>query len=106
MIRHVVLMNFRPDLAPARIDEAVARFLAMRDKTGEAGTIEHGINNSAEGLDQGFTHCFLIGFPDQAGRDRYLAHPAHKEFAAYVMPLLANGLVVDFEASSAAHKAA
>ena len=106
MIRHVVLMAFRPDLPPATVNEAIARFFALREQAGEIQSMEHGVNNSTEGLDQGFTHCFLIHFTDKAARDRYLAHPAHKEFVGYVMPLLANGLVVDFEPSSAAKKAA
>ena len=106
MIRHIVLMKFRSDLAANTVAKAVEKFFALRETTGEMQSIEHGLNNSAEGLDHGFTHCFLINFADEAARERYLKNPAHLEYVAYILPMLADGLVVDFTPASAVRKAA
>jgi hypothetical protein len=45
---------------------------------------------------QGFTHCFLVTFGDEAGRDAYLPHPAHQEFVALVAAHRENVLVLDY----------
>ncbi|MGE3622595.1 MAG: Dabb family protein [Bdellovibrionales bacterium] len=102
MLRHIVLMTFQNELGEEEIAEAVERFFDLRETIEEVKAMEHGMNISVEGLDQGFTHCFLLDFDDEAARDRYLAHPAHQDFVGYVMPLLANGLVVDFMPKSSA----
>jgi len=106
MIRHIVLMKFRSDLAANTVTKAIEKFFALRETTGEMQTMEHGLNSSEEGLDHGYTHCFLINFTDEAALQRYLKHSAHQEFVATIMPMLADGLVVDFTPASAARKAA
>ena len=60
--------------------------------------LEWGTNVSPEGLDQGFTHCFLVTFEDVAARDAYLPHPAHVAFGALLQPHLERVLVVDYAA--------
>jgi len=46
-----------------------------------------------EGLDQGFTHCFIVSFDGPEGRDAYLIHPAHQAFCRrYLDPSLEEGL--------------
>ncbi len=58
--------------------------------------LEWGTNNSPEGLNQGFTHCFLVTFESKDDRDAYLPHPAHQEFVTLLRPYLKEALVVDF----------
>ncbi len=47
-------------------------------------------------MDQGFTHCFFLTFKNEADRDAYLPHPAHKEFGALLGPVLDKVLVIDY----------
>ena len=59
---------------------------------------EWGRNSSPEGLDQGFTHCFIVSFDGPEGRDAYLPHPAHQAFCRrYLDPSLEKACVVDFQ---------
>jgi hypothetical protein len=44
---------------------------------GTVRSFEWGTNNSPEGHDKGFTHCFCLTFDTEADRDAYLPHPAH-----------------------------
>ena len=57
---------------------------------------EHGTNVSPENLAQGFTHCFMVSFDDESGRDAYLPHPAHQEFVKLLDGKIEKVLVVDF----------
>jgi len=58
---------------------------------------EMGPNISTEGLSKGFTHCYVVTFKDQQGRDEYLPHPAHKAFVEKLRPILEEAFVVDYE---------
>lgn len=47
----------------------------------------------------GFTHVFLMEFENEEQRDYYQTKdPVHKEFIKTVMPMVKNGLGVDFVA--------
>jgi hypothetical protein len=95
-LRHVVLFAFRDDAPDERIRAVVAAFAALRDAIPGIVDLEWGINDSPEGLAQGFTHCFLVTFEDAAARDVYLPHPAHVAFGTLLQPYLDSALVVDY----------
>jgi hypothetical protein len=56
----------------------------------------HGPYDSAEGLNDGFTHGFIMTFDSPASRDAYLPHPVHEDVKEIVVPLLARLVVFDF----------
>jgi hypothetical protein len=56
----------------------------------------HGPYDSAEGLNDGYTHGFIMTFESPAARDAYLPHPVHEEVKALVIPHLARVVVFDF----------
>lgn len=95
-LRHLVLFRFGTDAPPEQVAELIAQFGGLATLIPEVLGFEAGANISSEGLDQGYTHCFLIRFEDEAARDRYLQHPAHQSFVAAVTPRLEQALVVDF----------
>jgi hypothetical protein len=95
-LRHVVLFKFKDGTAEADIQKVVDAFTALPSKIDVIKSIEWGTNNSPEGLDQGFTHCFFLTFASEADRDIYLPHPDHKAFGAVLGPHLDKVLVVDY----------
>lgn len=95
-LRHVVLFKFKDGTAEADIQKVVDAFIALPSKIDVIKSIEWGTNNSPEGLDQGFTHCFFLTFASEADRDIYLPHPDHKAFGAVLGPHLDKVLVVDY----------
>ncbi|HEX8296717.1 MAG TPA: Dabb family protein [Chthoniobacteraceae bacterium] len=96
-IRHVVHFKFKKDATPAQIKAVVDGFSALNGKIDVVESIEWGTNNSPEGLDKGFTHCWVVTFKDSKARDAYIVHPAHKAFVAdLIKPALEEALVVDF----------
>ena len=96
--RHVVAFKFKETATDAQIQEIIEGFGKLQDDIPEIIAFEHGTNVSPEGLDQGFTHVFLVTFKDKAGLAVYLPHPAHKTFVEKLLPLLEEPFVVDYVA--------
>jgi hypothetical protein len=96
VLRHVVLFKFKDEASAEDIKKVEEAFMALPSKIKEIQAIEWGINNSPEGLDQGFTHCFFLTFASEEDRAVYLPHPDHKAFGAILGPHLDKVLVVDY----------
>jgi hypothetical protein len=95
-IRHVVHFKFKKDATPEQIKKITDEFAALKSKIDAVESIEWGTNVSPEGLDKGFTHCWIVSFKTAKDRDTYLVHPAHKAFVDILKPVLDEPLVVDF----------
>ena len=81
-VRHVVVFRYKPDASPEKIRQITEAFAALKDQIPGVLAFEHGVNNSPEKLNQGFTHVYQLTFTNAAARDAYLVHPAHKAFGA------------------------
>jgi len=95
-VRHVVHFKFKKDATPEQIDNVCKEFAALPTKIKEIESFEWGTNNSPEGLDKGYKHCWVIGFKSAKDRDVYLKHSAHEAFVTIAKPILEDVLVVDF----------
>ncbi|MDZ4288102.1 MAG: Dabb family protein [Prosthecobacter sp.] len=96
--RHVVLFKFKDSATPEQVQAIEKGFIELTKKVETVKSFEWGTNVSPEGLNDGFTHCFLVTFADKAGLDVYLPHPAHAEFVSKLKPVLDKACVVDFVA--------
>lgn len=81
-VRHVVVFKYKDGATDAQIKEITDAFRDLKDKIPGIIAFEHGVNNSPEGLNQGFTHVYLLTFEDEEARDVYLPHPEHEAFGA------------------------
>ena len=95
-IRHVVCFKFKEDATDAQIRKVEKAFAGLKKKIPEIKGLEWGVNNSPEGLNKGFTHCFIVTFADEKGREIYLPHPDHKAFVEVLKPILDDVFVIDF----------
>jgi hypothetical protein len=95
-IRHVVHFKFKKEATPEQIQKVTDEFAALKKKIDVVELLEWGTNVSPEGLDKGFTHCWIVSFKTAKDRDAYLVHPAHKAFVAVLKPILEEPFVVDF----------
>lgn len=100
MLRHLVLLKFKAEAAPAEVEAIVQAFVALRESIDVVRSLEWGTDVSPEGLARGFTHAFQLSFADAAARDAYLPHPAHRAFVDRLQPLLADVLVIDYESDA------
>jgi lysophospholipase L1-like esterase len=95
-LRHVVLVKFKSDTTKEQIKEVEEAFAQLPKKIDVISGFEWGTNNSPEMLAQGYTHCYLISFRDEKGRETYLPHPEHKKFVEIALPRIESVLVVDY----------
>ena len=102
MIRHIVLVRFRPEITGAEKSAIYAELESLRELVPGFLGASYGPNVSPEGLGRGFVDGFAMDFTDAAARDAYLVHPAHKAAGARLVAALEGGIeglvVFDMEA--------
>jgi hypothetical protein len=91
MIRHVVLVKLKAGLSQAEIDAVFAPLAALKDVLPGMLGFGAGANVSPEGMNRGYSHAFMVDFPDAAARDAYLDHPAHKAAGAKLVEATEGG---------------
>jgi len=100
MIRHFGVFKFHPAIDEARISECFAAMEGMVGKIAGLLDFEHGPYQSDEGLNDGFTHGFIMTFDSAESRDAYLPHPIHEAVKDIVVPCLERVIVFDFAVGS------
>lgn len=96
LLRHVVLFKFTDAATKEQVKQVEEAFKALPTKIKAIKDFEWGTNNSPEGLEQGYTHCFFLSFASEKDRDVYLPHPDHKAFGEVLKPYLDKVLVIDY----------
>lgn len=96
VLRHAVFFSFKEEASDEDVQSVADAFAALPSKIDAIIDFSWGTNNSPEGLDDGFTHCFLLTFQDEAGRAKYLPHPDHKAFGDVLRPHMKDVFVIDW----------
>lgn len=94
---HIVLIKFKEGTTPEQADQIFDEFLDISETIPGIENFVSGPNTSPEGLNQGFTHAFVMTFENSMARDTYLLHPEHKRVNALAGVIFESVLVVDFE---------
>ena len=95
-VKHYGVFQFKDGVSDAQIDEC---FSSMRGMVGQIpGLLDFacGSYDSAEGLNDGFTHGFIMTFESPRARDDYLPHECHERVKKIVVPHLERFVVFDF----------
>ena len=97
-VRHIVVFKYKAGASEEQVREVTKAFVALQTKIPGIVSLEHGVNNSPEKHNQGFTHVYQVTFTNAAARDAYLPHPAHKAFGELLARLgvLESVFVVDY----------
>lgn len=98
MVRHFGVFKFKENIQADEIAECFRRMKSMVGRIEGLMDMEYGPYQSEEGLNQGFTHGFIMTFMSAAARDAYLPHAIHVEVKDYVVPKLEQAIVFDFVA--------
>ena len=106
VLRHVVMFKFKESASKSDVTTIVEAFAKLPEKIDSIKDFEWGTNNSPEGLNKDLTHCFIITFADETGREKYLPHEAHKAFVEILKPHMADVCVIDFWNKPAPEKVA
>mgnify|MGYP000694554679 CR=1 FL=1 len=96
MVRHYGVFQFKTEITQEQIDECFREMVGMVGQIPGLLSMEHGPYESSEGLNDGYTHGFIMTFASPQARDEYLPHPIHEEVKAIVVPCLERVVVFDF----------
>jgi hypothetical protein len=101
-VRHIVIFKYRAGATAEQIQQVTDAFAALKETIPGIVSFEHGVNNSPEGKNMGFTHVYQLTFRDAAARDRYLPHPEHVKFGELLgrLGILEDAFVVDYAPGS------
>lgn len=92
MIRHIVLVKFRPEVADAQIDAIFADLAAIHAKLPGVLDIRAGRSESPEQIERGYLHGFTVDFSDWADLAAYQDHPDHRRVGASLVASAIGGL--------------
>jgi Stress responsive A/B Barrel Domain len=96
-VQHMVVVKFKPDVSEKAIAQLLDDLRVFWSKTAGITYYAAGSYSSPEGLNQGYTHGFLVTFDNPAARDAYLRDPEHEKVVTRVLPMLDGLLAFDFE---------
>jgi hypothetical protein len=96
-MRHLVVFKYKQGTTADQIQQVTSAFSELKRNIPGIVSFEHGINNSPEGKNLGFTHVYLLTFQDAQARDDYLPHPEHQKFVTrYVHEFVEDAFVIDY----------
>jgi hypothetical protein len=78
MIRHIVLIRFKPELSDTMITALFDELYAIKDKLPGVLDITSGKSESPEQMERGYMHGFTVDFVDWDALQAYQDHPDHK----------------------------
>lgn len=92
MIRHIVLVRFRPEVTHDTIAEILADLQAIEGKVPGLLSIASGRSESPEKIERGYMHGFTVDFADWAALEAYQQHPDHRRVGAALVAHAEGGL--------------
>jgi len=95
-VHHMVLLRFKPSATNDKVQALWAALAALKQELPGIVYFAAGPYASPEGLNQGFTHGFLMTFVNAAARDSYLIHAEHEKVKQDFLPDVENVVVFDF----------
>lgn len=92
MIRHIVLIRFRPEITETTIAGLFADLHAIKAKLPGVLAITAGRSESPEHMERGYMHGFVADFADWAASSAYQDHPDHKRIGAALVAAAIGGI--------------
>lgn len=101
MIRHIVLVRFKPEVSETRVAEIFGALPKLSAKLSGVINFTCGRSESPEKMERGFMHGFTIDFSSWEALANYADDPDHKVFGGQLVGNAVGGvdgiLVFDLE---------
>jgi len=92
MIRHIVLIKFKPDVSEDTISGLFAELRDIEKHVSGIRAITSGRSESPEKIERGYMHGFVVDFDDWEALERYQTHPDHKALGGKLVANAIGGL--------------
>ena len=92
MIRHIVLIRFRPEVSDADVAGLFAALPGLAARLPGVRGFAAGRSESPEQIERGYLHGFTIDFDGWDALATYQADPDHKAFGASLVAHAAGGI--------------
>ena len=92
MIRHIVLLRFRPAVSEDQIAGLFTKLHQIDGKIPGLLAITSGKSESPEKIERGYMHGFVVDFADWAALQAYQDHPDHKALGAGLVAAAEGGI--------------
>jgi hypothetical protein len=92
MIKHIVLIRARPDVAAAELQSIFAELAALRGRLPGLRAVTFGRSDSPEKIERGYTHALMAEFDDWAALKVYAEDAAHQAAGAKLVAATQGGI--------------
>jgi Stress responsive A/B Barrel Domain len=92
MIRHIVLIKFKPDMSEAAIAAIFSDLHAIKNVLPGVLSITSGRSQSPEQIERGYMHGFIADFVTWETLQAYQDHPDHKRVGAALIAAAIGGI--------------
>ncbi|MEM6637186.1 MAG: Dabb family protein [Pseudomonadota bacterium] len=92
MIRHIVLVKFKPEVGPELVDDIFAELHRIKAKLPGVLSITSGRSESPEKIERGYMHGFVADMADWSALQAYQDHPDHKRLGARLVENAVGGI--------------
>ena len=99
-VKHYGCFQFKEGTTEDQVATCFTSMAGMVGKIPGLLDFHYGPYDSAEGLNDGYTHGFIMTFDSPQARDEYLPHPVHEDVKDIVVPHLERFVVFDFNMPS------
>ena len=87
-VEHIVLFKFKKEVTPNEIQSCFEQLYQLAQDLPEIKTYQSFCYESNEGMNQNYTHGFIMQFDSAKDRDTYLDHPKHLVVKDFITPKL------------------
>jgi len=96
-VKRIVLFKFKAETTDETIGQILAGLAGLKNKISGINDFCSGAYSSPDGLNQGYTHGFVLTFADEASRDAFGPHEAHQKLIEELVgPNIDSVLAFDF----------
>ena len=95
-VKHLGLLQFKEGVSEIQITMCFQALESLKVNIPGLLDLAHGPYAGAEGLNDHFSHAFIMTFEDAKALETYLPHPEHERVKSLVLPHIKKLIVFDF----------
>ena len=96
-VQHIVLFKFKPEVSEETVADLFSQLAELKNLIPGMTHFSGGPYSSHEGLNQGYTHGFLMTFESPEARDAYLPHDEHERVKSQILQHIESVVTFDYE---------